>query len=174
MKYSGKYVKPSAPVPIGSIMMRIAAVLMCLVLLSLHLMSGLYAKYSSSGNSDDSARVAKFQVNVTGTPNAVSIDSKANNNGTYTITVTNESEVAVSYEILPVTPTSKNSGYNYDLGAITASFDSNSGTLAPGATSAAHTLTFTVDWAKFTQNVSGKDVTANLSFTVTVHVDQVD
>lgn len=43
-----------------NIPMCIAAVLFCLTLFSLHLMSGLYAKYVVSDDSGDSARVIKF------------------------------------------------------------------------------------------------------------------
>lgn len=40
----------------------IAVVLLCLTLISMHLTSGLFARYSTSVTDDDSARVAKFEV----------------------------------------------------------------------------------------------------------------
>ena len=48
-------------------MMRIASVLLVAVILTTCAISGTYAKYVTSGNSSDSARVAKFGVTVTGT-----------------------------------------------------------------------------------------------------------
>ena len=59
----------------------------CLVLLSFHLMTGLYAKYSSTATGSDSARVAKFDV---------SSNYDAENK---ILTITNDSEVTVSYKI---------------------------------------------------------------------------
>lgn len=48
-------------------MMRIASVLLVAVILTTCAISGTYAKYVTSGNSSDSARVAKFGVNVNAT-----------------------------------------------------------------------------------------------------------
>lgn len=45
---------------IGSLMIRIAAALFCLVLISTSMMSGLYAKFISRGSGSDEARVIKF------------------------------------------------------------------------------------------------------------------
>ena len=52
--------------------LRVAAGLVVAVLLSTCLVSGTYAKYTTSGNIDDSARVAKFGVTVTGNAGAFS------------------------------------------------------------------------------------------------------
>jgi hypothetical protein len=54
---SGKHSKPRHP---GSMMMRVAGALLCLVMLSTHLMGGLYARYRTEGSSEDEARVIKF------------------------------------------------------------------------------------------------------------------
>ena len=43
-----------------NIPMCLAAILLCLTLISIHLTSGLYAKYISSASGNDSARVIKF------------------------------------------------------------------------------------------------------------------
>ena len=43
-----------------NIPMCLAAILLCLTLVSMHLISGLYAKYISSASGNDSARVIKF------------------------------------------------------------------------------------------------------------------
>ena len=49
-----------------NIMMRLAAFLLVAVLISTSAISGTYAKYVTSGFSEDTARVAKFGVNVEG------------------------------------------------------------------------------------------------------------
>ena len=53
--------KPSCPIGLGGILIRIALILMVLIMLSIHLTGGLYAKYKSAASSSDSARVIKFQ-----------------------------------------------------------------------------------------------------------------
>lgn len=56
--------------------MRIASVLLCLVLLTTCLSSGLYARYTVSGTSSDSARVIKFgEVTLTETGDFVKEDN---------------------------------------------------------------------------------------------------
>jgi hypothetical protein len=56
-RISGKHSKPRHP---GSMMMRVAGALLCLVMLSTHLMGGLYARYRTEGSGEDEARVIKF------------------------------------------------------------------------------------------------------------------
>ena len=174
MRYNGKYVKRSAPVPVGSLMIRIAAAMLCLVLLSFHMLSGLYARYTTSGKGEDTARVAKFDVQVVG-DNAkdISISSVTSSSSFYQFTIANNSEVAVKYD-LTCTIVPRDTGYQYKPDAIVGIFNTNNGELAPGAASDSHTLTIQVDWATFTQNVTGSSVTANLAYTVTVHVEQID
>ena len=156
--------RPSG-IGLGGILMRVALACFCLVLLSVHLMGGLFAKYTSNGEGSDEARVAKFQVNVTGAPDAISIQCGENNSGIYTITIENVSEVAVHYD-LSLTMTGKTDG-------VTPVFSQDSGDLAVGA-SGSSTLTFTVDWAAFTQEKTGASASETLDFTVTVNVVQVD
>ena len=68
--------------------MRVAAGLAVAALLSTCLVSGTFAKYTTSGTSSDSARVAKFGVTITGGGNAFS--TTYNNN---TIKSSNEDKV---------------------------------------------------------------------------------
>ena len=84
--------------PSGNIMMRLAAVLFCLVMFSTYLMGGLYARYVTRSSGSDSARVAKFDVVGTGDGN-VTVRGESAEDGRYTITVTNHSEVDVSYDV---------------------------------------------------------------------------
>lgn len=57
-----KYVrKPQMNIPMCA-----AAVLFCLTVISTHLVSGLYARYTTSGSGDDSARVIRFgEISIT-------------------------------------------------------------------------------------------------------------
>lgn len=168
MEQTNRKTRPSRAVGVGSILMRIALVSFCLVLLSVHLMSGLFAKYTSNGEGGDEARVAAFKVNVVGGPASaieVTCTDYNYNTGTYTITVTNRSEVAVKYTMrvemantAGVTPTFSNNG---------------TGTLAVGGTNW-ETLTFTVDWAQFTASETGAEASANIAFTVYIDVVQID
>ena len=52
-----------------NVMMRVASIMLVLVLMSSSVISGTFAKYVTSGTSQDTARVAKFGVVVTGAAN---------------------------------------------------------------------------------------------------------
>lgn len=58
--YKGKYLAQHKKTAKVNIPMCIASFLFCLTLISIHLSSGLYAKYISSASGNDSARVIKF------------------------------------------------------------------------------------------------------------------
>lgn len=94
-----------------NIALRLAALLLCLTLFSLYLLSGLYARYTVTGTAADSARVAAFQPTATITPATETIKydyTKTTQNPpyyysvSYTIKVTNPSEVAVNCELVIV------------------------------------------------------------------------
>lgn len=70
-----------------NIMMRTASGLLIAVLLTTSIISGTLAKYTTSGSSTDTARVAKFGVTVTGTGDAFKT-SYATHDTTYTGDVT--------------------------------------------------------------------------------------
>ena len=162
MAYNGKYTKPSA----GARLMRVAFVLLCLVILTVYLMGSLLARYHATGSGDDEARVAKFEVILTGSPKNVECKPVDNGDGTYTITVENKSEVAVHYDLTAKITSGNAAGVSYN-------FDQAKGNLAPGATGTS-LLTFTVDWDEFTKNQSGPKATVTLNFTVTADVTQID
>lgn len=65
-------------------MMRIASVLLVAVILTTCAISGTYAKYVTSGNGSDSARVAKFGVTVTGTADTFK-ETYAKNDTSFTL-----------------------------------------------------------------------------------------
>ena len=78
----------------------LAAVLLCLTLLSIHMTSGLYARYSSSDAGEDASRVAKFEI----TKNKEHISeqlvlSLAPGTMVSEIEVYNKSEVSVAYTL---------------------------------------------------------------------------
>lgn len=84
--------------PSGNLMMRLAAVLFCMVMFSTYLMGGLYARYVTRGSGSDSARVAKFDVVGSGS-GEIALRAESTENGVYTVIVKNNSEVDVSYDV---------------------------------------------------------------------------
>ena len=164
----------SMPRNMGSIMMRAAGVLLCLVLFSVHLMGGLYARYTSGGWAEDEARVAKFEVQVTGKsdnlePNQIKAFYAKNteDNNTYTISIANHSEVDVRYTL--------SATLDKEIPGVTPVFSNATGTLEAGNTSAQQTLVFQVDWETFAENgTPDSSYTVTAQFTVKVTVEQVD
>ena len=150
---------------LGSLMIRVALILLCLVMISIHLMSGMYARYTTKGSGGDDARVAKFEVEITGDSNAVAVDCAKITDNAYSITISNTSEVAVRYTLKAT----------WDNAAVTGTFSETSGTLVALNGTDTHTLTFTVnDWSAITQSMSGDSGEITLNFTVTIDVVQVD
>ena len=99
---------------------RIGLVLLCVIMFSCYMMSSLYARYSTAVTGSATATVAKFDV----TSDCV-YDAESEK---YILTIINNSEVSVSYEI----------SYTVDGAAlpsgITIIFEhGNSGTLVYGA-----------------------------------------
>ena len=78
--------------------LRTAAILMCLVAASLYLVTGLYARYTTSTTGSDGARVAKFEISTGGdliSGNPFQVTMKPGDVQTRKVTVKNSSEVAV-------------------------------------------------------------------------------
>ena len=161
-----------------------AAVLLCLTLVSIHLTSGLYARYTASATGSDSARVAKFDVAVSIAPAdggvTLSNDIKS---GSYTIIIENKSEVAIEYS-LALSFADRPDGLGAKLGETEGlasdkaiSFDDKF-TLAPGAEPAEHALTLSMadgQWSDITEDMSGiSGTTASMPFTVEVAAVQID
>lgn len=177
--------RSSRRLDLGSLMMRLALISFCLVLLSAHLMSGLFAKYSTTASGSDSARVAKFDVQVQGVdPNAINVTctNYSGDTGSCTFTVTNKSEVAVEYDVVLayseasyLTPSFAEAGVQRtDPDTSTIRFSSDNWKLAPGTNSNTHTLAFTVDWDKFTSDATGSSKSVTVNYTITIVVRQVD
>ena len=78
------------------------AVLLCLVLTSFWLMCNVFAKYSAESSGEDGARVAKFDVTEvekdgTDLTQQLKLDVYPGFKQTYKVSVTNKSEVAITY-----------------------------------------------------------------------------
>ena len=90
----------------------VGILLACLTLVSIHMTSGLYARYTTSASGQDSARVARFEVTTnvqTQARDLVLTDIKPGYKQTINLQVENQSEVSVryafkveSYENLPL------------------------------------------------------------------------
>ena len=85
----------------------VASVLLCLVLLSAHFTSGMYARYVTRASGGDTSRIAAFAVSAEDKKEAVTITAGQNSEdqqSEYVVTVKNGSEVAVSFEAKLVFP----------------------------------------------------------------------
>ncbi len=92
----GKYLlKPQKNIP-----MRIAAVLLCLALFSTYLVTGLFARYTTSAQGSDHARVAKFSIQGSGELlQSIEASLFPGESKAVTLVIENNSEVAVEYTV---------------------------------------------------------------------------
>lgn len=163
-----------------NIPMRIASILLCLVLFSVYMTSGMLAKYTTGGSAKDQGRVAKFSVSATAdNANYVFKQGEETPIKEYKVKVENPSEVAVRYTVqlqfdeavpayliikrgdIPVTPST------VDRKTV----ELQGGTLAPKGTGT-DTISFSIDYNKFVQSNSGHEVT--LDFSAAVKFIQID
>lgn len=99
--------------------MRLAAVLLCLTLLSLYLLCGMYARYTSQDSGGDSARVAKFNVSESDSlqRHTYAVEITPDTSENLEVQITNSSETSVKYILeflvegnLPITITPDTNG----------------------------------------------------------------
>ena len=80
----------------------LAAVTLCLVLVSAHFASGMFARYIVQANGEDEARIAEFDVSAQApTENPITIIANGTDDSgkaEYTVKVKNNSETPVRYE----------------------------------------------------------------------------
>ena len=137
--------------PFGSFSFhRIVIYLLFLIVISLLVLSSLYAKYSVGQSSTSSARTAAFSVigaSESGTSVAVDCSTPPYSSD-YAFSITNNSEVAVDYSItvsfretIPSWITVKLDGVAGVQSGNTAIF-ANAGSFAPQNSTNHHTLTF--------------------------------
>lgn len=145
-----------------SIVARAACVLLCLVLFSAHLCSGMFARYTNKGEGASSARVAALNVYLT--PENEEVEVTSTGDASYPFSVTNASDVAVSYDIVIVFKGQRSMYNTYGADAMkrvisdvaigdiegTVSNDgkvytlSDVGVLAPGDTSDTYDLSYKI------------------------------
>lgn len=83
-----------------NILMCTVAVLLCATLFSMHLVGGLYAKYTVSASESDGARVAVFNIKQEGTIfQNIEADVLPGTTQSAELTITNKSEVAMEYTL---------------------------------------------------------------------------
>ena len=148
-----------------------ALVLLLLTMITTHMTGGLYARYTTTGSSKNSARVAKFDVDFTLTGSGKD----------FQLTVLNGSEVTIRY-IVTVVPDSHLSVTLDDMeGTIAAdgsvTFENADWILAPGEDSDALPLVFSVEnWADLTDADKNNGATEPVQrgFTVKVTAVQED
>ena len=151
-----------------------ALILLLLTMITTHMTSGLYARYTSHASGSASARVARFAVTGVVTP-------VEDENGKYTLVVINDSEVTVHYNII----VEVDNHLSVTLGGVTktpvlgsVTFENDDWKLAPGA-STENPMLMTIDvadWTNITQSDKNFGATEPVTFTFTVKVDaeQVD
>ena len=160
------------------------AILLCTTLLTGHVISGTMAKYVTQGTADSgSARVASFSVAATG--DNASLSLSVGGTVTYTITLNNQSEVAVK-PIVSVTFTSDISNYlvvklnNHEASSVSADGKtltwSDVSEMNPGETGTQLPLTITTDAALPGQlsDVSSDSYTGSFPFDTQVTFVQID
>lgn len=167
--------KPKINIP-----MCVAFILFVLTLVSIHMTSGLYARYTVTSSSLDSARVAMFNVESSVQP--LLDDQGKHMEGKYTLTVNNLSEVAVRYSLTVTMPdylsmaVDEEEPKSPETGKNQAVFENSDWVLEPGENTGTHTLTFAVvNWSGLTSQMPNNE-TENLSvdFNVTVTAEQID
>lgn len=189
--------KRRSSLTLGERMMFLAGILFCLVLITTALMSGLFARYCSTAEGRDTARVAKFDVSSLLLPalaegkeqhqvDVVCAQAKEES-GVFQLTVTSDSEVAVQYALEITFDSDIPDGVSVTLDDTPVELEENSlawrkeaaGTFPPGmGNTKDHTLTFTMNWAD--SNLVGnpgeqvEQKTMVLDFTVEVTAVQVD
>ena len=154
-----------------------ALILLMLTMISVHLTSGLYARYTAGATASDSARVAFWNVGATSEKPAVSIDCSTDDlDDEYRFTVTNNSEVTARYDVTVTFTEALSKGISFKLDGTKApqktsdnktfTFE-NVGQLNYGGDSAEHTLTFIAVFEDVPDDVS-------YNFTVTIDFEQID
>lgn len=154
-------------------MLRAAAILLCLVAASLYLVTGLYARYTTSTTGSDGARVAKFEVATGGDilmSNPFQVTMKPGETQRRTVTVQNNSEVAVTC-ILTAENTTGNLPLELSWHKKGESLETNTFDMA-ATESAVHTYELSIHWPEDQKDVSFNREVDHL--VVTILCQQID
>lgn len=167
-----------------NIPMLAACILLCLTLFSIHLTSGLYARYVTKSDGNDSARVASFNVDASWGEENVTIVANLQDNGSYTFTIKNDSEVDVKYDLVLTFSEAFPDYLKASVGDKEGTVDGNVvsfenvGTLDSNGDIAKHELIFTVtNIDTLVNSTKGEDsgaLTVNLQFNAVVCLEQID
>ena len=104
------------------IVLRLAAVLLILVMLSTGMVAGRYARYISTATGSGGVGVAKYDISVSAqSSNNLTLASNAPAN--YTFTVTSCSEVSVEYDLVIILPKALPDGITISLSNGTTNVD---------------------------------------------------
>ena len=144
----------------------VGLLLVCLTFFSIHMSSGLYARYVTQASGSDSARVATFDLAMTGDlEQNLSLTLDPGETQTYTFTFTNSGETTLAYRFELINTT----------GNLPLTFSSDQGTLGMGQT--VQGVTCKITWPKETETGNPTDPEyAGMVDVVTVRVivEQVD
>ncbi len=155
MRYRPKHKKQNKP-HFSVWIMRIAATLGCLTIISAYLLSGVYAKFSTTASGSDSARVAKWDIQINAKPSqgltfSGKMDAEMKESLSYGFSVSSNSEVSAKYYITVEFSGKLDSTVDLYIGGIpgtpnddrTVFTFAGDWTFAPGSHSQEHTLTLT-------------------------------
>lgn len=138
----------------------VALVLLCLVLVTAHFTTGMYARYTTRSKGDDTGRVASFKVSASSDQNGpVSIEAVGNRQGVYSLKLNNPGDVTVRYTANVVFDKSDDAGLFEPIEPLT-------GEIAPKGNV---TREITFDMSGYLGGGAG-----NVPFTVVVTFAQVD
>lgn len=171
-----------------SLVLRIAAVLLCLILISLWMLGDMYARYTTDKDGSDGARVSIFGHNETITvPDSLLQGLVPGDSRTYTLTVDNGkgkevSEVSQKYSIevatagnLPLTYTLTENGTKVgsfsESDAASHTFTDSSMAFS-AAKAGSHTYTLTVSWPGDQNSIDLSGLPDYIQ--VNINVEQVD
>lgn len=165
----------------GHLLLRAALMMLCMVAFSTSMLAGLYARYASKTNGGDIARVARFRVEADWSADVTVDASQSKTEGEYLFTVDNQSEVAVSYDLVITFDTlPPYVDVVMEGGAVTGDWDGNTVTfpgvavLAPGEEDQQRSVSFLLDVDAFTAEANGISYTVPVSYTATIRCQQQD
>lgn len=150
-----------------------AILLLCLVLISTAIVSGMLARFTTGDSASDNSRVAKFVVTGTFFSETINLDAvmKPGDSQPRSFEITNSSEVSVEYAV-KLRNTTKNLPLSLKIGTAdqTAAFNSADGytytaTLAPNGANS--NFAFELVWPATENDVSYSGKLDNIAVTVT-------
>lgn len=176
--------KPSAKQKTGmgsNWLFRVMTCLLVLVFLSFWLLSGLYAKYTTSDQTPHAARVAAFRVRASAKNSTLSMrEWNLTDDHTYELTIENDSEVAVSFTVrfrfqnpLPDGITVTLNDQKPDGTDGTEYVFEQAGNLGAGAKQILR-LQFEADWNQFAASQDGSEASVSCAFDADICMTQID